>query len=137
MAQHRHCLRKCFARGKYLNTEWPSHSSEVMRAEPKLGLWLVPEWQRCERKCENTESDRLITLFSYVAKYSLRSVSSWLLTVQTVCVCESVSCSDLVSLVVEAYPCDSGVSWASEADNLLGMTPLKHPDTTILSSSQV
>lgn len=43
----------------------------------------------------------------------------------------------LVSLVVESDPGDSGVAWTSEAKDLLGVTPLKHPHTTILSSRQV
>lgn len=45
--------------------------------------------------------------------------------------------SNLVSLVVESYPGDSGVAWTSEADDLLWMAPLKHPHATILSSRQV
>lgn len=44
---------------------------------------------------------------------------------------------NLVSLMVESYPGDSGVAWTSEADDLLGVTPFKHPHTTILSSCQV
>lgn len=43
----------------------------------------------------------------------------------------------LVSLVVEPDPGDSGVAWTSEAQDLLGVTPLKHPHATILSSRQV
>lgn len=43
----------------------------------------------------------------------------------------------LVPLVVEPDPGDSGVAWTSEAQDLLGVTPLKHPHATILSSRQV
>lgn len=43
----------------------------------------------------------------------------------------------LVSLVVESDPGDSGVAWTSEADDLLGVTPLKHSHAAILSSCQV
>lgn len=43
----------------------------------------------------------------------------------------------LVSLVIESDPGDSGVAWTSEAEDLLGVTPLKHPHATILSSRQV
>lgn len=45
--------------------------------------------------------------------------------------------SHLVSLVVESDPGDSGVAGTSEADDLLGVTPLEHPHTAILSSCQV
>lgn len=44
---------------------------------------------------------------------------------------------NLVSLVVESYPGDSGVARTSEADDLLWMTPLEHPHASILSSRQV
>ena len=44
---------------------------------------------------------------------------------------------NLVPLVVESYPGDSGVARTSEADDLLRVTPLEHPHATILSSSQV
>lgn len=43
----------------------------------------------------------------------------------------------LVSLVVEPDPGDSGVARASEAEDLLGVTPLEHPHAAILSSRQV
>lgn len=50
---------------------------------------------------------------------------------------EAKRSAHLVSLVVESDPGDSGVSWTSEAEDLLGVTPLKHPHATILSSRQV
>lgn len=39
--------------------------------------------------------------------------------------------------MAESYPGDSGVSWTSEADDLLRMTPLEHPHAAVLSSSQI
>lgn len=43
----------------------------------------------------------------------------------------------LVSLVVEPDPGDPAVARTSETEDLLGVTPLKHPHATILSSRQV
>lgn len=43
----------------------------------------------------------------------------------------------LVTLVVESDPGHSGVARTSEAEDLLGVTPLKHPHATILSSRQI
>lgn len=119
--------------------EAPSEKVISSRRLPELRAVEALGWiTKCARAKPPTEVCAWTAKSEYVAKSDLTSQSSsklrivWLLGVVVKC----LRCH-LVPLVVESYPGDSGVAWTPEADDLLGVTPLEHPDASILCPGQV